>query len=65
MTTPTMPDEDAPDQIAELRRRLSEAEETLRAIRSGEVDAITPNFDSLPDALTRKVRKPVGFAMAA
>jgi PAS domain S-box-containing protein len=30
-------------QIAELRRRLSEAEETLRAIRSGEVDAVVVN----------------------
>lgn len=29
-----------PDEIAELRRRLSEAEETLRAIRTGEVDAL-------------------------
>jgi PAS domain-containing protein len=27
-------------EIAELRRRLEEAEETLRAIRSGEVDAL-------------------------
>ena len=36
-----MPDLHASDQIAELRARLSEAEETLHAIRSGEVDAIT------------------------
>ena len=41
MTTPTTPDMRAPDQIAELRARLAEAEEALRAIRSGEVDAIT------------------------
>jgi PAS domain S-box-containing protein len=40
MTTPTMPDSLASDQTAELRVRLAEIEETLRAIRSGEVDAI-------------------------
>src|ERR1043166_2141165 len=28
------------DEITELRRRLQEAEETLRAIREGEVDAL-------------------------
>src|ERR1041385_5072483 len=28
------------DEITELRRRLEEAEETLRAIREGEVDAL-------------------------
>ena len=41
MTTPTTPDMCAPDSIAELRARLAEAEDALRAIRSGEVDAIT------------------------
>src|ERR1700726_3802175 len=41
MTIPTTPDTRAPDQIAELRARLAEAEETLLAIRSGDVDAIT------------------------
>jgi PAS domain S-box-containing protein len=41
MKPATMPDLHASDQIAELRARLSEAEETLHAIRSGEVDAIT------------------------
>ena len=41
MTTPMTPDMQMPDQIAELRARLAEAEEALRAIRSGEVDAIT------------------------
>lgn len=35
-----------PDQIAELRTRLAEAEEALRAIRSGEVDAIVVNAPS-------------------
>ncbi len=29
-----------PDELAELRARLTEAEETLRAIRTGEVDAV-------------------------
>jgi two-component system NarL family sensor kinase len=29
-----------PDELAELRARLAESEETLRAIRSGEVDAV-------------------------
>ena len=41
MTTPTMTDTHSLDQIAELQARLAEAEETLRAIRTGEVDAIT------------------------
>ena len=41
MTTPTTPDTRSRDQIAELRAQLAEAEETLRAIRSGDVDAIT------------------------
>jgi PAS domain S-box-containing protein len=36
-----MPDMRAPDEVAELRARLAEAEDTLHAIRSGEVDAIT------------------------
>lgn len=31
---------DLPEQIRDLQRRLDEAEETLRAVRSGEVDAI-------------------------
>ena len=46
MTTPTTPDMCAPESIAELRARLAEAEDALRAIRSGEVDAITV---SMPD----------------
>ena len=41
MTTPTTPDTRSRDQIAELRAQLAETEETLRAIRSGDVDAIT------------------------
>ena len=41
MTAPTMSDLNMTDEIAELRARLAEAEEALRAIRSGEVDAIT------------------------
>jgi len=32
-----------PKEMAELRQRLAEAEETLRAIRSGEVDALVVN----------------------
>ena len=35
-----------PDQIAELQTRLAAAEEALRAIRSGEVDAIVVNAPS-------------------
>lgn len=31
---------DVPDELSELRRRLAESEETLRAIREGEVDAL-------------------------
>ncbi|HTI81222.1 MAG TPA: PAS domain S-box protein [Acetobacteraceae bacterium] len=46
MTTPTMSDTPAPDQLAELRTRLTEAEEALHAIRSGEVDAITVSTPS-------------------
>ena len=49
MTIPTMPEARTHDRstsasrqkIAELQHRLAESEETLRAIRSGEVDAIT------------------------
>ncbi len=40
MTTPTQPDTHVTEQIAELHERLAEAEGTLRAIRSGDVDAI-------------------------
>jgi hypothetical protein len=32
--------EDPPARMQDLRKRLDEAEETLRALRSGEVDAI-------------------------
>ena len=49
MTVPMMPEEPLHDhptgahrrKIAELQSRLAESEDTLRAIRSGEVDAIT------------------------
>jgi PAS domain S-box-containing protein len=41
MTLPTIPDMCTPDQIVELQTRLNEAEETLCAIQSGDVDAIT------------------------
>lgn len=34
------PQESLPERVLELQRRLDEAEETLRALRSGEVDAI-------------------------
>jgi PAS domain S-box-containing protein len=37
---PLEPREDPTERIRELRERLDEAEETLRALRSGEVDAI-------------------------
>ena len=40
MTTPSKSHEDLLLENAELRARLEEAEETLRAIRSGEVDAL-------------------------
>jgi PAS domain-containing protein len=46
MTTPTTSDMLGPDQLAELRTRLAEAEEALHAIRSGEVDAITVSTPS-------------------
>jgi PAS domain S-box-containing protein len=46
MTTDTMADLPGPEQFAELRARLAEAEETLRAIRSAEVDAITVSTPS-------------------
>src|SRR5579859_2622014 len=41
-----MTDMSGPDQIAELRTRLATAEEALRAIRCGEVDAIVVNTPS-------------------
>src|SRR5579872_1696957 len=41
-----MSDMSRPDQIAELQTRLAAAEEALRAIRSGEVDAIVVNAPS-------------------
>lgn len=46
MTTPMISDTPEPDQLAELRTRLTEAEDALQAIRSGEVDAITVNTPS-------------------
>ena len=35
-----MPEQDLLLELEELRQRLDEAEETLRAIRSGQVDAV-------------------------
>ena len=46
MTTPTSSDMLRSDELAELRARLRESEETLHAIRSGEVDAITVSSPS-------------------
>lgn len=40
MATPNKPDIGDVEEIEDLRARLDEAEETLRAIRSGEVDAV-------------------------
>jgi PAS domain S-box-containing protein len=40
MTTPSQGESEPRQELAELRARLEEAEETLRAIRSGEVDAL-------------------------
>jgi len=40
MTSPTIPEEHLREENAQLRTRLEEAENTLRAIRSGEVDAL-------------------------
>jgi diguanylate cyclase (GGDEF)-like protein len=46
---PAQPTSPAPIAAADLRARLAEAEETLRAIRSGEVDALVVH-DGSPDA---------------
>lgn len=46
MTTPTTSDMHRSDDLAELRTRLSETEEALHAIRTGEVDAITVSTPS-------------------
>jgi PAS domain S-box-containing protein len=43
-----------PSQIEQLRRRLEEAEETLRAIRSGEVDALVVSGDQGDQVYTLK-----------
>jgi len=40
MNTPSKSQEELARENAELRARLEEAEETLRAIRAGEVDAL-------------------------
>lgn len=40
------------DEIDELRRRLAEAEETLRAIRAGEVDGLVVEADGRPQVFT-------------
>ena len=40
MTSFTIPEEHLREANAELRARLEEAEDTLRAIRSGEVEAL-------------------------
>jgi PAS domain S-box-containing protein len=45
------PDESPPD-LPELRARLAEAEETLRAIRSGEVDALVTDGKDGPRVFT-------------
>ena len=42
----------APDDVAELRARLAEAEDTLNAIRQGEVDGLLV-FDGSASACTR------------
>jgi PAS domain-containing protein len=46
MTTPTVSGMLGSDDIAELRARLTESEEALHAIRSGDVDAITVSTSS-------------------
>lgn len=45
------PDE-SPSDLSELRSRLTEAEETLRAIRSGEVDALVTDGKNGPQVFT-------------
>ncbi|QGM46068.1 PAS domain S-box protein [Methylocystis heyeri] len=42
------------DERSDLRRRLAEAEETLRAIRSGEIDAIVVEGEANPAVYTLK-----------
>jgi PAS domain S-box-containing protein len=45
---------DVESELDELRRRLAEAEETLRALRSGEVDALVVDGESGPQVFTLK-----------
>ena len=45
MSSPVKSQAELPQELAELRARLGEAEETLRAIRSGEVDALVMGED--------------------
>ncbi len=52
MSPATMPDEQLRAENAELRARLDEAEETLRAIRSGEVEALVVETADGPQIFT-------------
>jgi len=50
--TPTSPEEQLRAENADLRARLEEAEETLRAIRSGEVEALVVETSEGPQIFT-------------
>jgi len=52
VATPSSTDQDLLAEIAELRVRLEEAEETLKAIRSGEVDALVVESPAGPQVYT-------------
>jgi PAS domain S-box-containing protein len=49
-----MPDGEGLSEIADLKTRLAEAEDTLRALRSGEVDALVVDGESGPQVFTLK-----------
>jgi len=49
-----MRDSDGLSEIADLKSRLAEAEDTLRALRSGEVDAFVVDGESGPQVFTLK-----------
>lgn len=49
-----VPDGEGLSEIADLKTRLAEAEDTLRALRSGEVDAFVVDGASGPQVFTLK-----------
>ncbi|MEO8353245.1 MAG: PAS domain S-box protein, partial [Chthoniobacteraceae bacterium] len=52
MPSPTPPDDSLRAEVADLRARLEESEETLRAIRSGDVDALVVEGPAGPQVFT-------------